>query len=105
MNTKFWGSYMTDVIKGYPQVNSKKVITFLKQNPHVVKRNIEDFKYEMALLQDKRKPILIAMGNATYEILKGYLSDEFQIVKIMHYSNRIGKENYKKFVLETLKNI
>ncbi len=105
MNTKYWGSYMTDIIKKYPEVDSNKVKLFLKQNPNIVKQNIEEFKSEMTILNYILKPVLIAMGDTTYKILDKYLSNEFKIVKIMHYSNMIGAKEYRKTVLEALKNI
>lgn len=105
MNTPFWGSYMTDIIKKYPEVDSNKVKAFLNQNPNVVKQNIEEFKLEMSILNSNEKPVLIAMGDMAYQILKKYLSDEFKIVKIMHYSNMIGEKEYRKSVLEGLNEI
>lgn len=31
VNTKFWGSYITDIIKEFPEVDSAKVISHLKK--------------------------------------------------------------------------
>lgn len=103
MNTKFWGSYMTDIIKNHTEVNSKQVMAFLEQNPNIVEQNIKEFKEEICLLNNKTKPKLITMGNSVYKILSKYLSNEYTIVKIMHYSNYINQNEYKKRILETLK--
>ena len=104
-NTRFWGSYMTDIIKKYPEVASSKVKSFLQNNPQVVQRNIKEFKVEMRLLNAKTRPVLIAMGDLTYQILNKWVADDFKIVKIMHYANRIGKEAYRKHVLAVLGNL
>lgn len=39
-DTKFWGSYITDLIKLYSEVDSNKVKTFLRENPQVIEQNI-----------------------------------------------------------------
>lgn len=103
-NTEFWGSYITDIIKYHPEVDSSKVKKYLKTQPQVIKENIELFKNELNILSDK-KPILIAIGNDAYNILERNLGEEYEIFKIMHYSNIINKENYRKEVLSVLDNI
>lgn len=104
MNTKFWGSYITDIIKYYPEVDSTKVMNYLKQHNDVVENNIGEFKKEMAILSND-KPIIIAVGNDSFNILNQYLSNEYKIVKIPHYSMHISKEDYRTRVLEKLSNI
>ncbi|SES89028.1 hypothetical protein SAMN02910413_1131 [Pseudobutyrivibrio sp. C4] len=99
--TKYWGSYITDVIKHYEEVDSSKVVSYLKRNPSIVKDNISDFKEEIALLGDK--PVLVALGTATYNLLIEHLGDEYTIKKIKHYSYTIGKEDYRAEVLNILK--
>ena len=100
--TKYWGSYITDIIKRYAEVDSNKVIKYLKENPEVAQTNIDDFMHEMSFLGEK--PVLIAMGGYTYQILQEYLGDSFEIKQIMHYSYTIGKEDYRKEVLAALNN-
>lgn len=100
--TKFWGSYMTDVIKFYKEVDSSKVSTYLKDNPEFVEQNIKEFEEEISYLGEK--PVLIALGAATYNILKKYLAGKYEIVQVMHYSMQIGKENYREEVLKVLAN-
>ncbi|MBR5027307.1 hypothetical protein IKX64_01795 [Candidatus Saccharibacteria bacterium] len=100
-NTRFWGSYITDIIKKYPEVDSAKVKAMLKDNPKIVSDNIKDFKRELSLLSSE-KPILVAIGNDSYEILKNNLDDEYVIKKIPHYSIHISKEKYREMVLESL---
>ena len=104
METRFWGSYITDVIKHYPEVYSAKVMKYLKQHNDVIENNINDFKREIAILS-KNKPILIAIGTDSFNILNAYLSNEYKIVKIPHYSMHISKEDYRDRVLKELCNI
>ena len=59
INTKFWGSYITDIIKEYLEVYSKKVKQYLKKHPEVLNKNIEIFKDELKILTEDT-PILIA---------------------------------------------
>ena len=98
--TKYWGSYITDVIKRYEEVDSTKVKSYLSKHPAVVQDNIEEFKEEISLLGSK--PVLVALGTATYDILNQYLSNEYVIKLIKHYSFTIGKEDYKREVLSIL---
>ena len=110
MGTKFWGSYLTDIIKKCDgdskkseETKSEKVISYLKKHPEVIDENIELFKEELNILSNE-KPILIAIGKDTYRIIennmKGYI-----IKEIGHYSDWISKENYKAEVHEKLKDI
>ena len=104
LNTPLWGSYMTDIIKKYPEMDSKKVTSYLKKNPDVEKENIEEFKKELNMLGSVN-PILIAQGNETYNILKRNIKDtSFTILKVTHYSAHISKEKlrveYEKLILE-----
>ena len=99
-DTKYWGSYITDLIKYYPEVNSGKVGSFLKHHPEVVSKNIESFKKEIWYLWDDIK--LVALGSKTYELLNKYLLKEYKIYLIKHYSYTIWKEEYREEVLSTL---
>lgn len=103
-DTKFWGSYITDIIKEYPNVKSSVVRKNLKNNPKKIEENIEKFKNELSILSDK-PPVIIAMGNDSYNILNNNLDKKYTITKILHYSYRISKEEYKDKVLSELKNI
>ncbi|WP_295723708.1 hypothetical protein [uncultured Methanobrevibacter sp.] len=104
INTPFWGSYITDIIKEFPELNSKNVISHFKENPNEIYEYINSFKEELSCLSDE-KPILIAVGNDSYNILNDNLGNEYEIHRIMHYSARISKEDYKKEVCNELKKI
>lgn len=99
-NTQYWGGYITDIIKYHAEVDSNKVSRFLREHPEVVRENISLFNREVEILGTK--PVLIALGNKAYEILTTYLRGQYTIVKVKHYSFRIGKEDYRKEMLEVL---
>lgn len=101
-DTPYWGSYITDLIKNFPEVHSENVSAYLRQNPDVLNDNIKSFCEEMALLDN---PILVAMGGKVYELLQKTVANKFQIVEIKHYSFTISKENYRAEVLERLAKI
>lgn len=98
--TRYWGSYITDIIKLYAEVDSGKVKEYLREHPDVVRKNINDFVEEISILGED--PVLVALGSYTYDILNSYLGKKYRIAKIKHYSYSISKENYRKELLETL---
>lgn len=98
--TKYEGSYMTDIIKLYAEVDSNKVSEYIREHPEEVKKNIIDFEEEISFLGDK--PTLVAMGGQTYKILKDNLGNKYKILQIMHYSYTIGQEDYREKVLKVL---
>ena len=109
-DTKFWGSYITDVIKVFKgnreeskEISTKIMMSKLNKHPEVVDENIEIFKNELSILSDE-KPILIALGNHSHDLLKKNL-DGYDIYKIKHYSNWGGPEKYKEEVCPILKKI
>mgnify|MGYP001442883506 CR=1 FL=1 len=94
-DTPFWGSYMTDIIKNHPQMDSAKLIRELNQNPSLVQTNIDNFIQELKDIGAKN-PILIAQGGATFKILKKYLKDKYRIFKVTHYSAFMKKEQLRE---------
>lgn len=100
MKTKYWGSYITDIIKNHPEVDSGKVRKFLKEHTEVVAESIASFMEEISHLAPH--PMIVAMGGDTYNILKDHLPASFCIVKVTHYSFSIGKEAYREHVLSVL---
>ena len=99
---RFWGSYITDVVKNYTETDSIAVQQYIKKHPEFVMQNLEVLKKELTLLGGK-KPVLVALGNAVYSLLKKNLKNEYEIKKIPHYSSYISKENYRVKVQEALK--
>ena len=99
-DTRFWWSYITDLIKYYPEVNSGKVSAYLKENSDILLKNIELFKQEIGYLWDNLK--LIALWSKVHKLLNKYLWKQYEIFLIKHYSYAIWKENYRDEVLSIL---
>ena len=53
---------------------------YLKQNPDVLKSNIESFEEEIGYLGGH--PILIGMGDKAYGILRDSLGEKYEIKKV-----------------------
>ena len=99
--TPFYGGYMTDIIKGFEEKVSGNVLSYLKNNKDFELKNIMLFEQEIKDLRCE-DPIIIAFGNITYDILNKHFQNKFRIKKVMHYSQQISKENYRKIILNTL---
>lgn len=102
-NTPYYGAYMTDIIKNFVMLESGDVKKYLKTHKEFLLQNIRNFEKEIVDV-GAVKPVLLAFGVDTYNILKENLNPEFysKLVKLPHYSNRIGKEDYKNKVHEEL---
>ena len=102
-DTKFYGAYMTDVIKNLAMTSSKDVLKYLKTNPQIIEENINSFREELRFIESG-KPIILAFGSDAYEILqRNLMVDEYlHLVKLTHYSHQISKDNYKKEVYSQL---
>jgi len=96
-DTQLWGAYMTDVIKDFNEVDSGKLVTYLKKNKQFELDNIEVFRKEIQDL-GAENPILVALGDATYDILVRNVA-EFKVLKMKHYSHYMSKEKYREEVL------
>ncbi len=97
--TEFYGAYMTDVIKNLEMKDSHDVKVHLKRNANLIQENISILREELSDLH-ANKPILLAFGGDTYNLLKNNLrKDEYSnLIKLTHYSHQISKENYMKEV-------
>ena len=101
-NTRFWGSYITDLFKSFHITDSAKLNKALKERPHDVQKDKESFLKELNILSNVK--VIIALGRKTERYLKKLLNNEYEIVYVRHYSYYSSKEDYKKIVLEALKN-
>lgn len=97
-NTKYWGSYMTDIIKNFEEKHSNLMMEALNKDRDLEIKNINIFLQELETLNVINKQI-IAFGGDSYKILKRNLGDRFNIQKITHYAHFISKENYRKELL------
>ena len=102
-DTPLCGAYMTDILKDYPEKDSKKVDLHLKNHPELEQQNITRFHQEIMDI-GATNPHFIAFGDIVYKILKRNMS-EFKIVKIPHYAHRIAKEKYREQVKAILVNL
>lgn len=107
-DTKYWGGYITDIIKGLKLTKSEKVEKYIKDNPDYLQRCVQMFLDEIAHISEN--PVLIAMGDATYKILKKIPElKKYKIIKIMHYAYRYDGYShnpikYRSKIEEQLKN-
>ena len=99
-DTPYWGGYITDIIKHHAEVDSSKVSRFLNSHPEVVSENIALFEREIEILGTN--PVLVALGDKVNEILTTYVEKKYKIVKVKHYSFTIGKEDYRREMLDAL---
>ena len=102
-DTRFWGSYITDIIKLHSEPDSGRVKDYIRYHPKLVEENIKSFVEEISFLDND--VVLIALGNDVYRLLKTWLGGKYKIVKIVHYSNYIGHEEYRTLLLETLNEV
>lgn len=103
-DTPFWGGYITDIIKDFEEKISGKVASYLRQNREFEKENINVFLKELEDI-GANNPIIIALGNDSFDILTRNLEDKFKIFKISHYSRAISYQNYREEVNEIIKQI
>lgn len=109
-NTKFWGSYITDLFKSFPETNSQLLKKQLKDNPIKAKNDIDRLKQEIEIINmNKKDVVLIALSRDTEGYLKKYFGNEYAIAYATHYSHRYDgcskPEIYRNKVLEQLKDI
>ena len=101
-DTSLWGAYITDIIKDLVDPDAESVTEYLRENPEVVRSNIERFEEEVKDL-GVDSPDLYALGNDVFEILEAHLSSRFRIRKITHYAWQRSKEQYRQKILEQLR--
>ena len=94
--TDFYGAYMTDIIKDYPMLSSKKVLNSLKKEPHEISKQIDGFRKELTFI-GSCKPTILAFGRDAYNILNNNMnkSEYTDLISLTHYSHQISKENYR----------
>jgi len=100
-DTPFWGAYMTDIIKDFPEKESGKMMSYLRKNRSFEEENANRFRKE---LQDLGSTIstLVAFGNDVFSILNRNFMGEFNVLKVPHYSAYTNKETYREQVQEAM---
>jgi hypothetical protein len=99
-DTRYWGSYLTDVIKQHVEGDSGEVMKYLKKHPGVVAKNISVLEEELSCLG--KHPVLAAMGGNACDILRKNLGGKYPVVQIPHYAAWMGQEKYREKVLTAL---
>ena len=101
--TDYYGAYMTDIIKGVVEVDSKNIPNHLKKNPEVLHKSMETFREELRDLGGE-KPLLLAFGALAHAVLAENLREDeyWKLIRITHYSHQIGKAQYRAKVLEEI---
>lgn len=98
--TDYYGAYMTDIIKGVVEVDSKNIPKYLKENPSALEQSLKIFREELRDL-GASSPLILAFGRITYQIIKDNLlpSEYRRLIRLTHYSHQISKEKYREKVL------
>jgi hypothetical protein len=99
--TRFWGSYMTDILKDFEQKVSGKVMTYSNANPSFERHNIDLLRQELFDLGVEH-PVLVAFGKDAEAIARRNLDSEYKIVGIPHYAKYISTNAYRTEVNEVL---
>ncbi|HXG87469.1 MAG TPA: hypothetical protein VNJ02_03955 [Vicinamibacterales bacterium] len=98
-DTVFWGAYMTDVIKGFVEPVSGKLLDYLRGHPQVVHTHLNTLREELLDLGHP-KPLILAFGRAAHGLLaENLMAEDFSaLVSLTHYSHHISKEDYRDAV-------
>lgn len=97
-----WGAYMTDIIKGFEQKVSGKMMAHLKRNPRFEEQNAKRFRAEVSDL-GVESPAIFAFGCDAHRILCRNFMGKYRIHLLPHYSNYGSKEKYRDEVSAVLK--
>ena len=100
-DTRFWGSYMADIIKHHNDPNSADVIKLVDTTEGLLEKNIEEFKNELKIIGGD--PTLVALGGAAKKWLDDHFAGEYPILLMQHFSNWGGQETYLTKFNEFLK--
>lgn len=100
--TPLWGAYMTDIIKGFEQKVSGKMMSYLKEHPRFEEEQARRFRAEVHDLGVENRAV-VAFGCDAHKILCRNFMGEYRIILLPHYSNYGSKEKYREEVLAILK--
>ena len=102
-DSAYYGAYMTDIIKFHVEVDSKQVVRYLKDHPESIEENLRIFREEMHDLRTTA-PVILAFGKDTHKLLTENLgrNEYSKLIRLTHYSHRIGKEAYKETVFKEI---
>jgi hypothetical protein len=95
--TRFYGAYMTDVLKFFVEVQSSKVLSAVRQRRGILETSAAMLRAEFRDL-GSGQPEIIAFGAEAAGLARQILdrSDYSRLIQVTHYSHFIGKESYKR---------
>ena len=98
--TRYYGAYMTDIIKDLPMVDSAALLNRLKTEPGLIRKNVDLLRRELGFL-GAEAPLLLAFGHAAYSLLANNLAagERSGLIKLTHYAHWMGQERYREKVL------
>ena len=99
--TPLWGAYMTDIIKDFPEVESGKMMSYLRNNKEFEAENTKRFLEEISDL-GSTSPTIVAFGKDVFSILERNFKGKFNVLKVPHYSAYTNKEKYRKQVASVI---
>lgn len=99
-DTRFYGAYMTDLLKFFVEVESSKVMATVRQRPDFLRRSAAKLREEFGDLGVGR-PEIIAFGADAASLAHRVLDrcDYSRLVQVIHYSHFIGRHEYRRKVL------
>ncbi|MGI3183523.1 hypothetical protein [Nioella aestuarii] len=100
--TPIWGCYLTDILKDFQEPSSAKVKKYIKEHPNKLQPHFDHFKEEVRLLGAENS-LFLGMGGLATRLLRQALPRDAKVIQIRHYSDFIGREKYRKEVLDALR--
>ena len=92
--TKFWGSYMTDLVRQVVKANGADLQRRIRQDPKLLVDGIKALKADIEILR-MDKPIIFALGAICHNQLTSKdLPSSWRIHRLTHYAARMGTNNY-----------
>jgi len=91
-----WGAYITDIFKDVEEVDSVKIMKFMNGNREVVDHHIKNLQREIADVSPHESTKIVAIGAASYTVLKKYFSASHEVLRIRHYAHRMQLESYRE---------
>jgi len=104
MNSKYSGSYITDVFKDYRRTDSSDVIKYYACDKYSDKLD-EQFKMLKEELSIIGTPKIVAMGSTAYRFLCKFNKkndNQYDIRRVYHYACNSGFKDYKDHILKQL---
>ncbi len=100
-NAVFGGAYLTDILKGFVEVNGEAALDTVKKDRGLLRKSARLFCKELKLLGAGADTTIIVFGKKAWEILelmkeKGYFDDcplhEVNVRRNIHYSAYVPEE-------------